>query len=203
MFITLEGPNGVGKTTVTNVVIEKLSQLGLDVFLTKEPTKSPLGIFLKGGEGVYHGETLACLAAADRYFHIENEIVPALQSGKIVISDRYIESSLVLQRLDGCSLNFIWGLHSKIIIPDISIILFAKSETIRRRIMLRNVALSRFEKEKLCDTEVSYYWDAAEFLISKGFKVVVVNNEDSSAVQVGEFISVIIQQLMSQKGRSK
>src|SRR3989338_5572031 len=113
MFITFEGPNGVGKTAIVDAVAKKLFDMGFDVLKTKEPTKSRLGDFLRNAEEFYGGACLACIAAADRYSHIEQEIMPALSRGKVVISDRYVESSLVLQRLDGCALEFLWGLNSQ------------------------------------------------------------------------------------------
>lgn len=125
LFVTFEGPNGVGKTTVIKDVAQKLGVLGYSVLRTKEPTGSSLGDFLRNAEELYGKETLACIAAADRYFHIEKEIAPALAVGRIVLSDRYVESSLVLQRLDGCSLEFIWSINSQILVPDLSIIFFA------------------------------------------------------------------------------
>lgn len=153
MFITLEGPSGVGKTMVISAVSEKLSDLDFDILLTKEPTKSSLGDFLKNSEEFYRGKCLACIAVADRYFHIEQEVLPALSEGKLVISDRYIESSLVLQRLDGCTLEFIWNLHSQILIPDLSVILVAKPLILSQRLASRKSKLSRFERTETREKE--------------------------------------------------
>lgn len=116
MFVTFEGPNGVGKTTILGGVGDRLLVMGFDVVQTKEPTASLLGDFLRVSEDAFSGKCLACLAAADRYYHVEREIVPALSSGKIVLSGRYVESSLVLQGLDGCDFDFVWGLN--ILEPD-------------------------------------------------------------------------------------
>ncbi len=107
LFVTFDGPNGVGKTTIVADIAHRLDTLGYSILRTKEPSVSSLGDFLRNAEALYERETLACIAAADRYFHIKKEIAPALAVGKIVLSDRYIESSLALQRLDGCSLEFI------------------------------------------------------------------------------------------------
>src|SRR3989338_9345917 len=119
LFVTFEGPNGVGKTTVVKDVAQKLGALGCSVLRTKEPTGSSLGDFLRNAEELYGKEILACIAAADRYFHIEKEITPALAAGRIFLSDRYVESSLVLQRLYGCSLEIILLIYSPVFGPDL------------------------------------------------------------------------------------
>lgn len=199
MFITLEGPNGVGKTTVLNAIYEKLSNLDFDVLLTKEPTKSNFGDFLKNSEESYQGKCLACIAAADRYFHIEQEIVPALSEGKLVISDRYIESSLVLQRLDGCTLEFIWGLHLQILIPDLSIILVAKPLILSQRLAARKSKLSRFEKTETRERELRFYRQTGKFLSQHGFNVLVLKNESASVDKVADRIVKKIQELHQQR----
>ncbi len=179
MFITFEGPNGVGKTTITNIIFQRMLDLGYDVYLTKEPTKSSFGNFFRKAEEFYDGTSLACIAAADRYFHIHSEIKPALNSGKIVISDRYVESSLVLQRIDKCPIEFIWSLNSRILVPDISVIIVASHDTIRNRLISRNSTLSRFERKGSSYKEVDFYRNAGKFLMSKGFNVVFFDNESS------------------------
>lgn len=188
MFITIEGPNGVGKTTIIAVLARRLIAADFNTFLTKEPTISSLGQFLKTGEEVYRGKCLACIAAADRYYHIENEILPALQSGKLVISDRYVESSLVLQQLDGCQLDFIWQLNSQIVIPNLSVVVMAKLKTIKQRLSERGGNLSRFERDASREKELLFYREAAEFLSQRGFNVFVVENEQNSVDDVVDSI---------------
>ena len=195
MFITFEGPNGVGKTTVISAVSEKLSSLGFSLLLTKEPTKSNLGDFLRSSEESYGGACLACIAAADRYFHIEQEVQPALSEGKLVISDRYVESSLVLQRLDGCTLEFIWGLHSQILVPELSVILVAKPTTLSQRLTSRGKKPSRFERTETRERELCFYHEAGVFLSAHGFNVLVLENESDSTDEVVNQIVVRIQEL--------
>jgi len=195
MFITFEGPNGVGKTAVVDAVAKKLSILGFDVLRTKEPTKSPLEEFLRSSEESYKGACLACIAAADRYFHVEREIQPALSEGKLVISDRYVESSLVLQRLDGCTLEFIWSLHSRIPVPDLSIILVAKPKILSQRLASRDKKLSRFERSETRQKELRFYREAGKFLSQKGFNVLVLKNESDAVEKLADRIVRKIQEL--------
>ena len=110
-FVAIDGPSGIGKSTITGLLAGQLMARGCSVLATKEPTATPLGSLARFGTDDYHGLTLACLVAADRYQHLEEEIRPAMQAGQIVLCDRYFASSLVLQRLDGVPPEFVWQLN--------------------------------------------------------------------------------------------
>jgi dTMP kinase len=196
LFITFDGPNGVGKTTVLESVSDKLKLKKIDVFLTKEPTNSELGNFLKNYDEAYRGNSLACVAAADRYYHIEKIIAPALEAKKIVLCDRYVDSSLVLQRIDNVDLDFIWAINKNVIIPDLSIIFTAPPQTLNNRLKLRST-LSVFENdENARKKEVEYYDHTAKFLREQGFNVFIINNEIASVDENSEVITVRIQDLI-------
>lgn len=174
-FITVEGPNGVGKSTIVNGLADRLRRMGFDVVGTKEPTASDLGNFVRQIESELSGVAYACLVAADRYRHLELEVVPALRLGKVVLSDRYVESSLVLQRFDGVDLDFIWALNSRIRVPDLSVILVASPETLAARLTGRPCR-GRFERSMSRAMELEYYQDAACYLSARGFNVMVLDN---------------------------
>jgi len=175
IFVTFEGPNGIGKSSLLDGVANQLAKFDVDILRTKEPTLSPLGQFVRTAEENYQGRILACLVAADRYFHLENEVLPALREGKIVLSDRYIESSLVLQRLDGLDIEFIWSLNNQICIPDLSVILTASVEILEQRLSQRS-SFGRFERTKSRAEELNYYLEAAEFLSKRGFNILLLDN---------------------------
>lgn len=199
MFITFEGPNGVGKTTIVGGVGNRLLAEGFNVVNTKEPTMSLLGEFLRNAEESCSGECLACLAAADRYFHIERELIPALSIGKIILSDRYIESSLVLQGMDGCAFDFVWELNSRVLIPDLSVILIAEASILNDRLLTRQ-QLSRFERDKPREQEVCLYREAAKFISQHGFNVVLLEND---IVLPEENISRIVQEIQKLHKKKK
>jgi dTMP kinase len=178
LFITFDGPNGVGKSSLLDGVKEQLIQLNFEIFGTKEPTSSQLGQFARNGEEVYNGLVFACLIAADRYTHIEHEILPTLSANKIVLCDRYVESSLVLQRMDGVDFDYIWSLNSQVYIPDLSIILSARQETIDNRLAQRTT-YSRFERSKARSNESSFYRETAEFLAHHGFNILAIDNDST------------------------
>lgn len=182
IFVTFEGPNGVGKSSLLEGVANQLIQLSANILRTKEPTLTPLGQFVRFAEKNYQGRTLACLIAADRYFHLDNEVLPALQAGKIVLSDRYVESSLVLQRLDGLDIEFIWMLNSHICIPNLSVILTASVEILEHRLSQYS-SLGRFERTKSRVDELNYYLEAVEYLSERGFNILLLDNGTTSLEQ--------------------
>lgn len=169
------GRNGVGKSTFIKSLEEMLSSKHR-VFLTREPSNSNFGNYVKKNEEMLEGEAYAYLIAADRCYHLKNIIEPELNKGKIVISDRYIESSLVLQEYDGVKIEDIWRLNCNFMIPDLSIILLGAEEILKCRLLERK-ELTRFEKKMTRRDEIERYIRAAEFLKVKGFNVVTFYND--------------------------
>lgn len=101
-FITLEGGEGVGKTTQLNALAAALRARGLDVVTTREPGGSEGAeairrLLLEGGEDRWSARAEALLFAAARTDHVEKLVRPALQIGQWVISDRFLDSSLAYQ----------------------------------------------------------------------------------------------------------
>jgi dTMP kinase len=121
-FAAVDGPSGIGKTTITSLLVSRLTARGYPVAATKEPTATALGNLARFGTDDYHGLTLACLVVADRYHHLEHEIRLALQAGQFVLCDRYVASSLVLLRLDGVPPEFLWQLNQHADRPDLTVL---------------------------------------------------------------------------------
>lgn len=98
-FITLEGMDGCGKTTITQKVVEHLKNNGYDVVVTREPGGTELGEKLR--EIVKHSDmslsTEILLMNSIRLEHLHKVILPALNEGKVVVCDRYIDSTFVYQ----------------------------------------------------------------------------------------------------------
>lgn len=179
VFITFDGPNGVGKTSLIDLVVANLRSEGFRVYLTKELTDSTLGKFIRANHRTYRGETLALLLAADRNDHVQHEILPALSNHDFVLSDRYIDSSLVFQRLDGVELSFIWALNGCFPKPALSISITANAETVHARLATRSI-LDRFEESHTREEETRCFLEAAQFLAEKGFNVKVFRNDGIS-----------------------
>lgn len=186
-FFAIDGPNGVGKSTIVESLKQHFDRKRIDCLFTKEPTTSELGSFIITNQNVYKAHTLAALVAADRYDHIEKVISPNLNAGKMVISDRYFASSLVYQVQDGLTYEFIDNLNSAIILPVLYFILTADVETILNRLKSRN-RLTRFESYGLCRQEVELFDKAVAILKHKGVMVQVVSNQFSSIDETAERI---------------
>ena len=101
-FITLEGGEGVGKSTQVKALAEALRKRGIDVLVTREPGGSPGAegireLLLGGVEERWGARAEALLFAAARADHVEKTIRPALEAGRWVVSDRFVDSSLAYQ----------------------------------------------------------------------------------------------------------
>lgn len=100
MFIALEGGDGAGKSTQARLLCAWLQERGHTVVLTREPGGTAFGRTVR--ELVLHGDHVAARAeallfAADRAHHVETLILPALRRGEVVITDRYMDSSIAYQ----------------------------------------------------------------------------------------------------------
>ena len=102
IFITFEGPEGCGKTTQIKLFTKYLKKMGLKFLLTREPGGTKISekirdILLDPKNKEMSPITEAYLYAASRAQHTREKIIPALREGKIVISDRYLDSSIIYQ----------------------------------------------------------------------------------------------------------
>ncbi|HEY3363819.1 MAG TPA: dTMP kinase [Symbiobacteriaceae bacterium] len=106
VFITFEGVDGAGKSTQLKLLLEYLDQKGLDYIFTREPGGTPLAERIREIvlDPAYTGMSViseAFLFAASRADHVAKVIRPALEAGKVVIGDRYVDSSMVFQGFAG------------------------------------------------------------------------------------------------------
>lgn len=102
MFISFEGGEGSGKSTVIREIARRIEKEGREVVLTREPGGTPIGekirdVILDKENGAMDPRTEALLYAASRRQHLKEKIIPALREGKVVITDRFLDSSLAYQ----------------------------------------------------------------------------------------------------------
>ena len=102
MFITIEGPEGSGKTTAVDTEVKELEKMGYQIVRTREPGGTPIAeqirnVILDKNNTAMDQRTEALLYAASRRQHLVEKVWPALKEGKIVICDRYLDSSLAYQ----------------------------------------------------------------------------------------------------------
>ena len=191
-FVAIDGPNGVGKTTLLEEIEKIIKSKNVQLYKTKEPTNSILGKFIREISEEINGDTLACLVSADRYEHLKNEIIPELKKGKIVITDRYILSSLILQVMDGVKESFILNLNSKIIKPDLQLAIFAEEEIIQNRLKQRD-KLTRFEKNNQSKKEINNMKKGIDKLRKLNVEVLCINNNDDLEYNANKIADYIIE----------
>ena len=102
MFVTIEGPEGSGKSSVTKEVVKRLNNEGIEVILTREPGGTPIAeeirnVILDKKNTNMDSRTEALLYAAARRQHLVEKVWPLVKEGKLVISDRFLDSSLAYQ----------------------------------------------------------------------------------------------------------
>jgi dTMP kinase len=130
IFITLEGPEGAGKTTILRLLGEALQREGHAVLLTREPGGIPISEQIR--EVILHKEntamdsrTEALLYAAARRQHLAEKVIPALEQGMIVLCDRFIDSSLAYQgHARGLDMDEIYSINKFAIgdfMPDVTV----------------------------------------------------------------------------------
>lgn len=173
IFLVLEGPKGVGKTTIASTLHQRLASLGDEnVVVTKEPTPG----FDLQQETHLLGVELAWAIARDRTVHVEEIIKPALSAGKTVVCDRYILSSLVFHSADGVSVEEIWQLNRQFPLPDTNLVLAVPSQVIALRRGGRNV-LTRLESASDPSAEHDKYIYFGQEMQKRGVSLKILPNE--------------------------
>lgn len=188
-LIAFDGPNGVGKTTLIAEIVAKLESQRIEVLKTSEPTKTVLGNFIREIQDDIKKEALACLVVGDRYEHLSSEVLPALREGKIVLMDRYILSSYVLQGIDGISFEFIDDLNQNIILPDLQIALLADEKILEERLSQREKR-TRFEYNS--KIELDFMEKGIERLREKNVNIEVIDNTLGLEINADKIIELIL-----------
>ncbi len=152
-FISFEGIDGSGKSTQAKLLAKTLGDLGYDVVLTREPGGSVgaeeiRALVLQGDPDRWSAESEILLFTAARRDHMEKTILPALNAGKIVICDRFADSTRMYQGLSRGDLrNLVDELHSLMIPqdPDLTVLIDLDPKLGLSRAKARNTVEERFE----------------------------------------------------------
>jgi len=148
IFIVIEGLDGSGKTTQATLLAQELAKTR-KVWLTAEPSQGKVGSFIRKC-CLYEDKRLpteaeALLFAADRIEHLQTEIKPALDEGKIVICDRYTYSSLAYQGSAGLSVDWIKTINARALQPDFAIFIDVPPEKVISRLQRKKSVMETLE----------------------------------------------------------
>lgn len=147
LFITFEGPEGSGKTTIANMVLDTLKNEGYKVLYTREPGGIDIAeqirqVILDKKNTAMDPKTEALLYAASRRQHLVEKVLPALKDNTIVLCDRFVDSSLVYQGVGrGLGIDTVYQMNLFAIddiMPDLTIFFDVKPE----------IGLSRIHKDE-------------------------------------------------------
>jgi dTMP kinase len=178
VFIVIEGLDGSGKTTQATLLAEKLSK-NYNVLLTAEPSRGKIGTFIRESclyeKARLPTEAEALLFAADRIEHMQTELKPALDEGKVVVCDRYVYSSLAYQGSAGLSLDWIKTINARALQPDFCIFIDVPPEKVIERLQRKKSVMETLEtQQKVREVYLKY--------VEKGELVRIDGDREKEAV---------------------
>jgi dTMP kinase len=197
-FITLEGIDGSGTTTQLASIKEFLVAQGRTVHTTCEPSSLPMGRMLRQaltGDLPLASDTMAALFAADRLDHISREILPALDNGDIVVSDRYLMSSLAYQSLE-VPMDWVQKLNCRALRPDLTFFFRVSPDVALSRRQKRGAKEERFEAN---DFQVQVAQRYEEVLVCEGLGEICVIDANRSLKEVTQKLELELATLLSRR----
>jgi dTMP kinase len=151
-FICIEGLDASGKTTQARILVRELQKRGFNAEYTTEPSQGEIGGFIRAyvlqRRKRIPPVVEALLFAVDRLDHVENNIQPALDRGKIIVSDRYVYSSLAYQGAAGLDLNWIEGINRLTVHPDLAIYIDVPPEVVVKRIRRQRSVMETLQTQQ-------------------------------------------------------
>ncbi|MCD6216152.1 MAG: dTMP kinase [Candidatus Aenigmarchaeota archaeon] len=195
-FIVFEGLDGSGISTQSGLLYDYFSKKGKKTVLTKEQTNGLIGGLIKAGlrhEWKTTPLALQLLFAADRSHHLDKQINPAINNGKIVICDRYILSTLAFGSLD-VDMQFLKEINSKFPAPDITFIL-----DVLPKICLQRITKSRFHAELFEEEEKLNKIRKAYLSLKNYFPNTFVIDGNRSIEEVHKDIVKIVEEQIKEK----
>jgi dTMP kinase len=150
IFICVEGLDGCGKTTQAKLLVKRL-RADYDAVYTAEPSDGKIGKLIK--RRYLHADKRgpavveALLFAADRLEHLKSDVLPALNERKLVVSDRYVYSSLAYQGAAGLDLKWIEKINEHAVRPDLALFIDVEPETVIRRLKRKRSVMENLETQ--------------------------------------------------------
>jgi len=178
MFVVLEGLDGAGTTTQQERLAQWLRGQGLVVCTTREPTGGPVGAWIRRtlnrDPDAPAPSTLPWMYAADRADHLARVVEPALARGELVLSDRYLHSSLAYQSLQR-PLEEVAALNASFRVPELTIFVEVPVDVSLARIAARGAAREIFEERDALTAIRDAYHRVLARLRARGDRIVTVD----------------------------
>ncbi len=203
-FITLEGLDGAGTTTQARMLQNVLEHMGINAVLSSEPTSGPVGSLIRqilagrvngrhatGMDAMFDRKALALLFAADRLDHCETFIKPLQKQGFIVISDRYLHSSLAYQTQDA-EWDWVVTINKYAVQPDLVVFLDVAPEVAMSRIEGRGAGREIFENLGFQQHVMDAYHKALDLLADEN--KLIVNGEAPKEDVHSEILQRVLEQ---------
>jgi dTMP kinase len=193
-LIVIEGIDGAGTTTQTEMLLQWLQRVGIPSLATREPSDGPIGVVARQHLGrkvdLASPEAEALAFAADRMDHVASEVAPALAKGITVVADRYYLSSLAYQALS-CDLAWVREINRFALRPDLTVFLAVAVDVGRERFSGR-AALERFEDDRDELVRVIERYEAAmTALRADGEAITVIDGARSPAEVHAEVVRLV------------
>jgi dTMP kinase len=180
VFIAIEGLDGSGGTTQVSRLATLVQNRGREVVQTREPTAGPIGKLIRRAlspgmpEAVIGDSVLPYLFAGDRRDHLDRVVLPALTRGAVVITDRYVPSSLAYQGV-AIGVGEALALNASFPAPDLTIVLDVPPDECMRRILARGAPRERFEDTERLQRVRAAYADGLALLEQRGDRIISVD----------------------------
>ena len=186
-FICFEGLDGCGKTTQARILVAKLRKSHNAVY-TSEPSYGKIGAFIRNsylyGAKRVSSAIEALLFAADRLDHLKSEIVPALKEGRLVISDRYLYSSLAYQGAAGLDLSWIEKINEHALRPDFAVFIDVDPKIVMQRLKRKKSVMEDLEtQQKVREIYLKF--------VEKGRLVRIDGNKPKNAVTTELLVALL------------
>jgi len=193
VFICIEGIDASGKSTQARWLVRNLRRRGFDAIYTTEPSKSEVGSFIRRyilqRKRRVPAVVEALLFAVDRVDHVESKIEPALESGKIVVSDRYVYSSLAYQGAAGLDVGWIEQINRMALPPDLAIYIDVPPEVVVKRMRRRRSVMETLKNQRRVREIYTQ-------LVREGHLVLIDGNRPASEV-TQNILAVVLKRLKS------
>ena len=152
VFICVEGLDASGKTTQSKLLVKNLQKKGFDAVYTTEPSHGRIGRLIRNHVLVRKNRSStvleALLFAADRVDHSEREVIPALQADKVVVTDRYLYSSLAYQGAAGLDLRWIQEVNRWAMKPDMTIYIDISPQIVMHRLKRKKSVMETLQNQR-------------------------------------------------------